>query len=158
MGAMEASRAGVRFLTFFLEGEHYGIEIHRVKEIIAWIKVTKIPKAPAYIRGVMNLRGNIIPVLDLRAKFGLPFREPDMQTSIVVVSISGISIGLVVDRVDEVINTDKEHLVAPPKFNAKIDASAISQMIQGDFGVVAVLSLESIFSQEELEKLDNAPL
>ncbi len=56
------------------------------------------------------------------------------------------------------INTDKEHLFAPPKFNAKIDASAISQMIQGDFGVVAVLSLESIFSQEELEKLDNAPL
>ena len=60
MGAMEASRAGVRFLAFFLEGEHYGIEIHRVKEIIAWIKVTKIPKAPAYIRGVMNLRGNIM--------------------------------------------------------------------------------------------------
>lgn len=158
MNPMESRAKTLRFLTLFLEGEHYGIEVERVREIVAWAKITRIPKAPPYIRGVMNLRGNIIPVLDLRARFSLPRREVDIFTSIVVVLVEGISLGLMVDRVDEVISVDEVHLSIPPHFGNKIDVSCLKQMAQGEFGVVAVLSLEAILSQEEWARLDNVPL
>ncbi|MGP1451015.1 MAG: chemotaxis protein CheW [Wolinella sp.] len=152
---MDRIEHGLRFLTFFIDDEYYGVEILHVKEIISWVKTTKIPKTPAYVRGVMNLRGNIIPVLDLRLRFSLAPKEPDMHTSIIVVTLDCVSIGLVVDRVAEAISTDEKHLSVTPKFNTKIDSSCISYMIRGDFGIVAILSLEAMFPKEEIDRYEN---
>ena len=147
----EPGNASVSLLTFYLDDEHYGVQMCHVREIIAWTHITKVPKMPAYIKGVMNLRGNIIPVIDLRVRFALAPKEPNMLTSVIVVSISGIAVGLVVDRVSEALSVEAKNLLAPPKFNEKVNANYLSSMAQGDFGVVAILALEAILGHEKPE-------
>ena len=147
----EPGNASISLLTFYLDDEHYGVQMCHVREIIAWTHVTKVPKMPAYIKGVMNLRGNLIPVIDLRARFSLAPKEPNMLTSIIVVSALGIPAGLVVDQVSEALSVDAGNLLAPPKFNEKINVSYLNSMAQGDFGVVAILELEAILGHEKLE-------
>lgn len=99
-----------RFLTFYLQEEIYGVNIFDVKEIIAMMKTTPVPKTPHFIKGVMNLRGNIIPVVDMRIKFDMPEIEPHMYTSIVIITIDGKKIGFIVDKVEEVVNVEDENI------------------------------------------------
>lgn len=145
-----------RYLTFYLDEELYGIHISSVAEIIAHMKTTKIPKSPDYMKGVMNLRGNIIPVTDMRSKFGLPEKEIEMQTAIIIVNVQGIAIGFIVDRVEEVLSITEQQLSEPPDFGVKIDTSFIKQMGQpSDRGVVMILDLEVLFTQQELGTMEN---
>jgi purine-binding chemotaxis protein CheW len=103
-----------KYLTFHLAGEDYGLEIHYVTEIIGIQKITKVPDMPNFIRGVINLRGKVIPVMDVRARFRLAAREYDERTCIIVVDISQQPLGLVVDRVNEVVDIPGEQVELPP--------------------------------------------
>jgi len=106
---------GDRFLTFQLDKEVYGIEIKNVIEIIGIQAITEIPEVPEYIRGIINLRGKIIPVMDVRLRFKKNFKEYNDRTCIIVVSINELSIGLIVDSVSEVISIPEAEIVAPPE-------------------------------------------
>ena len=103
-----------KFLTFNMGNEYYGIEIKYVTEIIGLQPITEIPEMPPYIKGIINLRGKIIPVMDVRLRFRKPFREYNDRTCIVVIEIKEISIGLIVDSVSEVISIPEEQIVLPP--------------------------------------------
>ena len=144
-----------RFLSFYMADEQYGIDISSVKEIIALMKTTPVPKTPKYFKGVMNLRGIIIPVVDLRAKFGMEETQPDMQTAIIIVTIGGTSIGFVVDRVEEVLNITEEQLSEAPQFGTNIDTDFIRSMARVGEEVVMLLDLERLFSEEELTNFEN---
>lgn len=144
-----------RYLTFYLEDELYGMDIMSVQEIIAMMKTTKVPKTPKCVKGVMNLRGNIIPVVELRSKFEMPEKEAGMYTAIVIVKIDGTSIGFVVDRVEEVVTIGEDQLSEPPKFGAAINASYLKKMAQNEKEVIMILDLHAIFADEELAGLEN---
>ncbi len=116
-----------KYLTFHMGGEDYGIEIRYVTEIIGIQRITEVPDMPSFIKGVINLRGKVIPVMDVRARFGLPPRDYDERTCIVVVQINTTFVGLVVDNVNEVANIPPENIEPPPRSNS----SASSEYIQG---------------------------
>jgi purine-binding chemotaxis protein CheW len=104
-----------KFLTFVLADEEYGIEIRYVTEIIGMQKITEVPDVPPYIRGVINLRGKVIPVMDVRLRFGLPERPYDDRTCIVVINVAEQAVGLIVDRVSEVLDIPKSEIEPPPQ-------------------------------------------
>ncbi|MEG2295629.1 MAG: chemotaxis protein CheW [Oscillospiraceae bacterium] len=106
-----------RALTFLIEDQYYAIEIIHVIEIIEMQVITVVPQIPSYMRGIINLRGKIIPVMDVRIRFGKPEKEYNDRTSIIVIEIKGVSIGLIVDMVDEVLQIEEHNLAATPKFN-----------------------------------------
>ena len=103
-----------QYLTFSVENESYGLEIIYVTEIIGIQRITEVPELPEYVKGIINLRGKIIPVMDIRLRFEKPFREYDEKTCIVVVEIEDISVGIIVDAVSEVITVRDEDIVPPP--------------------------------------------
>lgn len=104
-----------KFLTFVLNGEEYGIEIRHVTEIIGIQNITEVPDMPHYIKGVINLRGKVIPVMDVRLRFGVKEREYDDRTCIIVINIDEQSVGMIVDRVSEVLDIPKNDVEPPPK-------------------------------------------
>lgn len=104
-----------KFLTFVLNGEEYGIEIRHVTEIIGIQNITAVPDMPHYIKGVINLRGKVIPVMDVRLRFGVEEREYDDRTCIIVINIEEQSVGMIVDRVSEVLDIPKSEVEPPPK-------------------------------------------
>ncbi len=106
-----------RYLTFNLGKESYGIEISYVTEIIGIQPITQVPELPDYIRGIINLRGKIIPVMDVRLRFRKDFKEYSDRTCVIVIDIMELSIGLIVDSVSEVISIPETEIVPPPEFN-----------------------------------------
>ncbi len=143
-----------RYLTFFLGEEQYGIAIDRIKEIIAIMKVTYVPKTPEYMRGVINLRGSIIPVVDTRLRFGMEEREADMHTAIIIVEVDKVNVGFIVDRVEEVASIDSTHLGAAPKFGSGVDTDFICSMAQIEENVVMILDVLKLFEADELMNLE----
>jgi purine-binding chemotaxis protein CheW len=109
-----ATPASGKYLTFFLGKETYGLEILQVKELIGYQDITGLPQAPMYVKGVINLRDTVIPIVDLRCRFGMPEIEPTEQTCIVVVQVDDSTIGLLVDRVSEVQDIGAKHIEGPP--------------------------------------------
>lgn len=143
-----------RYLTFYLGEEQYGIAIDKIKEIIAMMKVTNVPKTPAYMKGVINLRGSIIPVVDTRLRFGMENREPDMHTAIIIVEVEKVNIGFIVDRVEEVSSIDPSNLSEPPKFGNNVDTDFISGVAQVEEDVVMILDVLKLFEADELVGLE----
>lgn len=142
-----------RFLTFFIDDECYGLNISNVKEIIASMNITNVPKTPDYIKGVINLRGTVIPIVDVRLKFGMDERAYDINTAIVINEIDNVSIGFVVDRVEDVLSIKHSLLTDPPKFGSSVDTSFIENVAQIDKSVVMILNLKKIFEQDELVEI-----
>ncbi|MCX6074189.1 MAG: chemotaxis protein CheW [Campylobacterales bacterium] len=143
-----------RYLTFFLGEEQYGIAIDRIKEIIAMMKVTYVPKTPEYMKGVINLRGSIIPVVDTRLRFGMQMREANMHTAIIIVEVEKVNIGFIVDRVEEVASIDSSNLSEPPKFGSSLDTDFICSMAQMGENVVMILDVLKLFEADELISLE----
>ena len=139
-----------RFLTFFVDEEQYGIDISKIKEIIAPITITHIPKTPDFVKGVINLRGSIIPVVDIRLKFEMEAREMDVETAIIIYEVDKVSIGFVVDRVEDVLTLDEKHISEAPRFGSNIDTSFIENVAEVDDDVIMLLNLEKIFEPQEL--------
>ncbi len=149
-----------KYLTFSLAEEEYGIGILKIKEIIGMMPITSVPRTPRYVRGVINLRGKVIPVIDLRLRFDMPEKEYTDRTCIVVVEIGGHSmemvIGIVVDSVSEVLNITQEEIEATPDFGTSLDTDYILGMAKVDGGVRILLDIDTVLSSEQMAYLQNA--
>ena len=153
-GTACAARPG-KYLTFVLGGESYGIGILQVREILRPPAITPVPHVPPHIRGVINLRGKIVPVLDLRAKFGLAASSRSDRSCIIVVQIktaesAGALTGLLVDAVDEVINLAEKDIAPPPDFGRRLDARHVLGIAKVGPAVKILLDLERIVADEDL--------
>jgi purine-binding chemotaxis protein CheW len=140
-----------RFLTFALGEEVFGIEIRFVKEIIGMQPVTRLPEVPNYIKGIINLRGKIIPVIDVRLKFKKEAVAYNDRTCIIVIETATISVGLIVDNVDEVIAIDDENIVPPPDERSGIQNRYISGIGKVENEVKLLLDCEKLFQEEDVK-------
>ena len=152
-------RAG-KYLTFRLSAEEYGLEILKVQEIIQMQAITRIPRTPEFVRGVINLRGKVIPVLDLRRKFELEDAEDTERTCIIVVQIQSESalhiMGVIIDEVREVLDIPAESIEDAPAFGASIDTEFILGMGKIGQGVKILLDIDKVLSIQELRSIQAA--
>ncbi|HVO66760.1 MAG TPA: chemotaxis protein CheW [Syntrophales bacterium] len=142
-----------KYLTFGLGSEEYGLEILKVKEIIGIMNITYVPKTPKYVKGVINLRGKVIPVIDLRLKFGMDVMEYNDRTCIIVVDIAGQDgkktiMGIVVDSVSEVLNIKGEEIEDTPTFGVKLDTDYILGMAKVKGGVKILLDIDKVLTTD----------
>ena len=147
-----------KYLTFFLEEEEYGIGILKVKEIIGMMPITSVPRTPEFVKGVINLRGKVIPVMDLRLKFSMGEIPYTDRTCIIVVEIDSqdatVLIGIVVDAVSEVLNITGDEIEDAPTFGSKLDTDYILGMAKMEGGVKILLDIDKVLSANEIEALD----
>ena len=147
-----------KYLTLSLAGEEYGIGILKVKELIGMMPITPVPQTPSFAKGVINLRGKVIPVIDLRLKFGMEEIAYTERTCIIVVEMTGESgavfVGIVVDSVSEVLNIKGNDIVDTPTFGANFDTNFISGMAKMNGGVKILLDIDKVLSKEEIILLD----
>lgn len=144
-----------KYLTFALAHEEYGLEILKVREIIGYIDVTAVPQTPHYVKGVINLRGQVIPVVDLRAKFGMETTDVTEKTCIIVVEITHadrtFSTGVVVDRVQEVLDIPGPSIEEAPQFDASVDTSFILGMGKVGDAVKILLDIDKVLAGDSLD-------
>ena len=140
-----------QFVSFTLAGEEYGVPILQVREIIRYSSLTRVPQSAEFVEGVLNLRGQVIPVINLRKRFGLPETEHDSSTRIVVVEICEQTMGLVVDAVSSVQTIDESQIEPPPPMGSQIDSEFISGMGKIENRLMILLNLDQAFSIEEKE-------
>jgi purine-binding chemotaxis protein CheW len=149
-----------KYLTFSLADEEYGIGILKVKEIIGMMQVTSVPRTPAYVKGVINLRGKVIPVMDLRLRFFMEPIDYSERTCIIVVETDTeserILIGIVVDSVSEVLNIVAEDIEDTPAFGSELSTDYILGMAKMEGGVKILLNIDSVLNQDELIQLVDA--
>lgn len=150
---MEEDTQKDRFLTFSLGKETYGIEIRYVTEIIGIQAITEIPELPEYVKGIINLRGKIIPVMDVRLRFKKEPKEYSDRTCIIVVDIKNISIGLIVDSVSEVLTIPEQDIAEPPQMNKGLNNRYIKMIGKVGNDVKLLLDCEMLLTEEELEDL-----
>ena len=142
---------GSQFLTFNLGEELYGVDILRVQEIKGYTAVTKIPNTPSHIKGVLNLRGTIVPIIELRTKFSMPTIDYTAFTVIIVVVVRDKVMGLVVDAVSDVLNIDKKDIQPPPQFGAKVDVSFLNGIGKSNDKLVALLDIDRLLLDDEMQ-------
>ena len=142
-----------QFLTFLLGAEQYGVEILRVQEIRGYSAVTPIPNTPVFIRGVINLRGTVVPVVDLRAKFSMDATEYNKFTVIIVVNVGSKVIGLVVDAVSDVLDIPASEIRMAPDLGSRVDTRFISGMATIGEHMTVLLDIERLLSDDEVAAL-----
>lgn len=145
-----------KYLTFHLGAETYGIEIRHVREIIGIQKITEVPEMPEFIKGVINLRGQVIPVMDVRARFHMSNREYDDRTCVVVVEVKGNTIGLVVDTVSEVADIPDNEVSPPPRVSKAASSRYIKGMGKSGDAVKILLDADRLLFDEELAQMTEA--
>lgn len=138
------SAAGQQYLTFCLGNEEYGLEILRVQEIKGYSKITPLPNTPPEVKGVINLRGAVVPIMDLRTRLGLRETEYDRFTVIIVVTVGKRIVGLVVDAVSDVLNVSASEAVPTPEFGGSLDTSFMSGMAKIGDRLVTLLNIEQL--------------
>lgn len=150
------SRGG-KFLTFQLEGEVFGLEILKVQEIMGLISITRVPKTPGFIRGVINLRGKVIPVVDLRLKFGMQQNEDTDRSCIIVVQVTKegrqVTMGTIVDEVSEVLDIQSSQIENSPEFGTAVDTSFLLGIGKVNNKVVLLLNVDKVMSTDEATEL-----
>lgn len=148
-----------KYLTFSLDKEEYGIGILKVKEIIGMMPITPVPRTPSFVKGVINLRGRVIPVIDLRLKFDMQEIEYTERTCIIVVEVemrsSQIPMGIVVDSVSEVLNIKGDEIEETPTFGAKLDTDYILGMAKTDGGVKILLGIDQVLAKDEMNSFSS---
>lgn len=143
------------FLTFRLGKEDFGMEIFHVTEIVGIQTITDVPDMPDYVKGVINLRGNVIPVMDVRLRFGLPERDYDERTCLIVVKVDEQATALVVDRVNEVSEIPAEQIEPPPQAG-ELTSQYIKGMGKVDSSVKILLNMEQLLGQVQMDELGEA--
>ena len=156
-----SDRAG-KYLTFKLADEEYGFEILKVKEIIGMMDITKVPRTPDFVRGVVNLRGKVIPVIDLRTKFGLESTGDTDETCIIVVEVAhngeSLQTGILVDTVSEVLDIMGKEIENTPEFGKGINTRFILGMAKSKEDVKILLNIEEVLTSEDLTLISDAAL
>lgn len=152
-----ADRIAGKYLTFDLAEEEYGLEILRVREIIGMMGITPVPRTPDFVLGVINLRGKVIPVIDLRLKFGLPYKDPDDRTCVIVVEVMSdgqtVQMGIVVDRVNEVVDVKGADVEPTPNFGVSLDTAFILGMAKVGNKVKILLDIDRVLTSSEVAAL-----
>ena len=147
-----------KYLTFTLAAEDYGLEILKVREIIGMMDITAVPQTPEYVKGVINLRGRVIPVIDLRLKFGLEEAEYGERTCIIVVEVQSqvgsVQMGVVVDSVSEVLNINGEEIEPPPSFGARLKTQYILGIAKAKGTIKILLDIDKVLTGEEMAGLE----
>jgi purine-binding chemotaxis protein CheW len=150
-----------QYLTFTLEGEQYAISVLKVREVLEYTRITKIPKTADYMKGVINLRGNGVPVIDLRRKFGMAEAENTKGTSIIVMEVESetgrIILGALADAVQEVVELEPSQIESAPRFGTRLAVDFILGMGKKDDKFIIILDIDKIFNAEEavfLNKLE----
>jgi purine-binding chemotaxis protein CheW len=151
---------GAQYLSFTLNNEEYGVDILRVREIRSWEPVSRIPNVPHYEKGVVNLRGSIVPIIDLREKLGLNFTEYTPLTVVVVLQASADNktrtMGVVVDSVSDVITLDKTKIQAAPDFGTKVSNEFLNGLVSVNERMVVLLDVDQLLKLEDLEDLETS--
>jgi purine-binding chemotaxis protein CheW len=157
--ALSANREG-KYLTFSLADEEYGIWILNIREIIGMLPITSVPETPAFVKGVINLRGKVIPVVDLRRRFGMPTMDYTERNCIIVVEIAGtagtVSMGVVVDSVSEVLNIKGADIEDTPSFGTQLNTEYILGMAKMGKGLKILLDIEKALTSDEMESVSRA--
>ncbi len=147
-----------KYLTFTMADEEYGFSILKIKEIIGMMPVTTVPQTPDFVKGVINLRGKVIPVVDLRLRFGMERIDYTDRTCIIVVEISGqsgtVMIGIVVDAVSEVLNIKGEDIEDTPTFGTQLNTDYILGMAKLEGSVKILLDIDRVLNAQEIEMID----
>ena len=147
-----------KYLTFSLAKEEYGIGILKVKEIMGLMPVTSVPRTPHHVRGVINLRGKVIPIVDLRLRFGLEELAATEKTCIIVVEVSGeagkVLMGIVVDSVSEVLNVKAAEIEPAPSFGSSVDTAFILGMAKVNDSVKILLEIDRVLGGQEIRQLE----
>jgi purine-binding chemotaxis protein CheW len=149
-----------QYLAFKLDNEIFAFDISKVREVLEYTAVTKVPQTPDMMKGVINLRGSVVPVVDMRIKFGMGETEKTVNTVIIIIEIdldgTSTMIGALVDSVKEVIDLDSEHIEPPPKIGTKLNTDFIRGMGKQDNQFLIILDIEKVFSSEELDFVQQA--
>ena len=158
VGESLAEMAG-KYLTFQLGSENYGLQILKVQEIIGIMNVTKVPRTPSYVRGVINLRGKVIPVIELRVKFGMDTSEDSERTCIIVLQVShgdtSLITGIIVDEVSEVLDIAANQIEPAPSFGTTVDTEFILGMGKVGNKVIMMLDVDRVLSMGDLAALSS---
>jgi purine-binding chemotaxis protein CheW len=148
-----------QYLTFQLGTEVFAMDVSNVREILEFTTVTKVPRTPDYMRGAINLRGSVVPVVDMRLKFGLPVSEKTVHTCIIVVEVAfegdTTVIGALVDSVQEVFELEPEQIEPPPKIGTQLRTGFVKGMGKRDDGFIIVLDVDKVFSSDELLAMED---
>jgi purine-binding chemotaxis protein CheW len=153
--ATQLGNAG-KYLTFFLDNEEYGLKILSVHEIIGMMPVTRVPRTPEFIRGVVNLRGKVIPVVDLRTRFNMPAIAESQDICIIVVQVRGIQMGIVVDRVSEVVTVAAEDIEPPPSFGVDVPTDFLLGIGKSQGRVKLLLDIDHVLTSTEVAQAADA--
>lgn len=152
--AAEITHSGLECLTFTLGSEEYGIDILKVQEIRGYDAVTHIANTPAFIKGVINLRGVIVPIVDLRIKFNLGTVEYTQFTVVIILNISNRVVGIVVDGVSDVINLKQDEIRPAPDLSSMLDAQHLLGLGTRDDRMIILVDIESLMSSQDMELVD----
>jgi len=144
----------LQLVSFRLAKEEYGIEITRVREIILFGEITRIPQTPDYIKGLINLRSTVIPIVDLRLRFGLPEGERTDDTRIMVVNVGDKTIGIIVDAVSEVLRVAKDQIAPPPPTVASLGSEYLTGLVRLQDRLLILLDIDKLLSSEQLAELE----
>ncbi|MFN7952419.1 MAG: chemotaxis protein CheW [bacterium] len=149
---------GGQYLTFILAGEEYGVDILRVQEIRGWERATRLPNTPTFVKGVINLRGTIVPIIDLRERFGLDSADYGRTTVVVVVKVErgeqSRVMGVVVDAVSDVYNLPENEIKETPDFGTALDAQFAKGLATVDKKMIILLDIDRLLNERELISLD----
>ena len=150
-----ASQKGVaqQFLTFTVESEEYGVDIMTVREIKGWTETTRLPNAPEFMRGVMNLRGLIIPIFDLRTRFHRGLTEATAKHVVIILAIGERNIGILVDTVSDILDVSADQIKPAPTADTQVDAAFISGLISLEDRMVVLLNVNHLFDTQQIEKV-----
>ncbi|WP_308620162.1 chemotaxis protein CheW [uncultured Desulfovibrio sp.] len=143
----------LQLVTFSIGEEEFGVNILKVQEIIRTMEITKVPRAPEFVEGVINLRGKVIPIIDLRRRFGLAPKAHDKNTRIIVIEINNVIVGFVVDAVSEVLRIPASTVEPPPPVVAGVESDYISGVGQLQDRLLIMLDLDKLLSSEDMEML-----
>lgn len=146
----------VQYITFFLDQEEYALELLKIKEIIAFRPLTRVPRMGGFIKGILNLRGVILPIFDPREKFGLPSRIYDPHTVIMILELAGRLVGLIVDSASDVIDLAPEAIQPTPSFSTSIQSDYIQGIGSIEDRLVILLNADRLLNEQEIEALDTS--
>jgi purine-binding chemotaxis protein CheW len=158
-GRSDTAAEGVgslQMVSFRLAQEEYGIEITKVQEIILMGEITRVPQTPDFIKGLINLRSTVIPIVDLRLRFGMPQEEPTDETRIMVVNVAGKTIGIIVDAVNEVLRISRDQIAPPPPTVAGLGHEYLTGLAKLDKRLLILLDIDKILGAEEAELAEAA--
>lgn len=151
------SREDQQYLTFNLADEYYGVDILKVQEIKGYTTVTRIPNTPDYLKGVLNLRGTIVPIVDLRMKFGMGTTDPTPFTVMVVVNVRNRIMGFMVDAVSDVLDLNAKNIQAPPELGSAVDITFVAGIGNANDRLVTLLDIDRVLTEEEVKIVEDLP-